>query len=211
MRLEGLEGSAVRLHDGSLRPIEDVARFMHDLSKAGYLFQEVLEPHPEIARITGGALATVRVVLLHGPGGTRIENITLKLPRAGAVADNFWRAGNMLGAVDAGSGAVDRVIIGSGLDLEVLHEHPDTGMPLQGLHLPDFAALTRLCSELAPVFPDLRLQGWDIALTDRGPVPVELNFGGDVNLQQLAHNAGAMTPAYCAHLRDCGYTQPLPG
>ena len=30
------------------------------------------------------------------------------------------------------------------------------------------------------------MQAWDIALTDRGPVLVEVNIGGDLNLPQLA-------------------------
>ena len=50
-----------------------------------------------------------------------------------------------------------------------------------------------------------RTQSWDIALTDAGPVPLEVNFGGDLNLTQLASGAGVLDATYRAHLQCCGY------
>ena len=210
LRLDGVEDGRVRLHDGSARPVEEVAGFIHGFAKLGYLFQEVLRPHPSVAEVTGGALATVRALVLNGRDKAVLENVTLKLPAAGAVADNYWRTGNMMGAVDVGTGEVTRAIIGSGHELEEVSAHPDTGADPTAMVLPDFEALRSFCENAAPHFSGLGLQGWDIALTDRGPVPVELNFGGDVNLQQLAHGRGAMTPAYCEHMRACGYKGKLP-
>lgn len=210
LALRELDGDDVLLQRGASRPVEQVADFITRYSAKGFLFQDILAPHPAIAELTGGTLATARVFLLVDPERVRIENITLKIPRADAIVDNFWRGGNMLGAIDPDTGAVVRVVSGSGLERVELAEHPDTGRNFHGFVLPDIAALKDLCTDAAPVFPELPLQGWDIAFTERGPVPVELNFGGDVNLQQLAHRAGAMTPAYCAHLRRLGYTGPLP-
>ena len=34
---------------------------------------------------------------------------------------------------------------------------------------------------------------------------LEVNFGGDFNLAQLAHEAGVLDDAYAEHLRQCGY------
>ena len=39
----------------------------------------------------------------------------------------------------------------------------------------------------------------------QGPVLLEVNFGGDLNLAQLAHGAGALDDAYAEHLRRRGY------
>jgi hypothetical protein len=51
----------------------------------------------------------------------------------------------------------------------------------------------------------IRTQSWDVALTDRGPVILEVNFGGDLNLHQLAHGAEVLDPFCDTHLRRCGY------
>ena len=69
--------------------------------------------------------------------------------------------------------------------------------------MPDWPALTALGLEAATVFPGLRMQAWDIALTDRGPVLVEVNIGGDFNLPQLAHDQGLMDERFRAFLERC--------
>jgi glutathione synthase/RimK-type ligase-like ATP-grasp enzyme len=63
--------------------------------------------------------------------------------------------------------------------------------------------LTGLCLEAARALPGLRVQAWDIALTDRGPVLVEVNIGGDFNLPQLAHATGLMDERFRAFVDRC--------
>ena len=55
------------------------------------------------------------------------------------------------------------------------------------------------------MFAGIRTQSWDVALTDRGPVFLEVNFGGDLNLPQLANGKGVLDDTYAEHLRHCGY------
>ena len=66
-------------------------------------------------------------------------------------------------------------------------------------------ASTALATAAARLLPGIRTQSWDIALTDAGPVPLEVNFGGDLNLTQLASGAGVLDATYREHLRCCGY------
>jgi hypothetical protein len=42
-------------------------------------------------------------------------------------------------------------------------------------------------------------------VTDQGPVLLEVNFGGDLNLAQLADGRGVLDDDYRAHLRQCGF------
>ncbi len=48
-------------------------------------------------------------------------------------------------------------------------------------------------------------QSWDVALTDQRLVLLELNFGGDFNLAQLAHGAGVLDDAFAEQMRRRGY------
>ncbi len=34
---------------------------------------------------------------------------------------------------------------------------------------------------------------------------LEVNFGGNLQLAQIAHGAGVLDDAYAEHLRQCGY------
>ena len=74
-----------------------------------------------------------------------------------------------------------------------------------GFGIPDWPRLCDLAREAASVFPGIRTQSWDIALTDQGPLGLEVNFGGDLNLAQLAEGQGVLDEEYRAHLRQCGF------
>jgi hypothetical protein len=57
----------------------------------------------------------------------------------------------------------------------------------------------------ATVFAGIRAPSWDVALTDQGPVFLEVNFGGDLNLAQLTNGKWVLDEGYNEHLRECGY------
>jgi hypothetical protein len=103
------------------------------------------------------------------------------VPLRASSADNFWRPGNMLAALDSASGRIRRVIRGVGPSQREVD-----------LSLSDWEAAVELCLTAATAFPGLRMQTWDVAPTDLGPVLIEVNIGGDFNPPQLAQAKGLM-------------------
>lgn len=188
----------------------EIADYMLRVSDAGYLIQKTLNATPDLAEAFGGTLSSIRMLVCLGPGGASLESAVVKIPTTDNVADNFWRAGNMLGAVCADTGTITRVVRGTGPDIENIVSHPDTGSKLVGRMLPQWAAAKDMCLRAAGMLPGIRTQSWDIALTPDGPVALEVNWGGDLNLHQLAHGHGALTPSFCKHLREAGYKGKLP-
>ena len=184
--------------------VRDIERYRRD----GYLFQEMLRPHPALEQVWGPRLATVRLIVLLEAGGPAIRHALCKIPVGDHPADNFWRPGNLLAALDAVDGRVTRVQQGVGPEQRELESHPDTGGRLQDLTIPDWPALTALALRAAAAFPGLRMQAWDIAPTDRGPVLVEVNIGGDFNLPQLAHRRGLMDDRFRTFLAACAAASP---
>ena len=59
------------------------------------------------------------------------------------------------------------------------------------------------------MFPDLRIVAMDIAITDRGPVVVEVNAGGDMDLTQLASGTGVLDQRFAAFLDEVGHYETL--
>lgn len=116
----------------------------------------------------------------------------------------------MLGAIKLDTGRLARVVTGSGPGLRVIGNDPSDDARLVAMDVPDFDAARSLCLKAAAHFPGIRTQSWDVALTAAGPVLLELNFGGDLNLHQLAHHRGILSDTYCRHLRACGYKRSLP-
>lgn len=189
----------------------DLAEYMAKISRNGYVLQRMLMPAPGIADCFGGTLATVRFLITLGEGDSTIQSAVIKIPRIDSVADNYWRDGNLLGAVDLDKGCITRAVTGTGPTLRTIEKHPDTGCALIGITLDDWNAAKNICHRSAGQLPGLKTQSWDIALTRKGPVAVEVNWGGDLNLHQLAHGRGAFTPEFCEHLRVNGYKGALPG
>lgn len=210
LSLRGVSGTDVTLNDGTIVPTDDLIDFVTQLTQEGYLFQKVLAPDPALAASLGDTLSSIRLLVLWSDGTPTVESAVIKIPRKGHSADNYWRVGNMLGALDLDNGEVYRAVTGHGADLVEVETHPDTGAALKGLRVPQWEQAVQTCLDGVRNFPGVRTQSWDVAITSFGPVLLELNFGGDLNLHQLAHRRGMLGPSYVDHLRRCGYRKPLP-
>jgi len=183
-----------------------IAQFASQISAdEGYLLQSNLKPHPDIAAICSNRVSTVRVIIILQDGKPEIIQTIWKIPAGDSIADNFWRKGNMLGAIDPETGKVTRVIRGYGSDLEEIKTHPQTDQEIEGITLPHWQEVTSLCLKHSQVFDKIRYQSWDVALCPEGPVVVEVNTGSAFNLSQLATGKGFMTDRFRGFLESCGY------
>ena len=197
----------VLLLDGTRRKVADVATSLTEGS--GFLVQRRLSPAPDLAARFGQRLWSARLLVLVTPSGPVIHRAVAKIATGTNPADNYWRPGNRLGAIDLPSGRITRVVHGAGADMVVDAPHPDTGASIVGTTVPGWQDLTDMVRTASQVFAGIRTQSWDIALTAGGPVFLELNYGGDLNLHQLAHGAGVLDETYREHLRRCGYRGKL--
>ena len=172
------------------------------LLHAGYLFQSQLQPHPELRRIAGDRMGTVRVVCVADEQGVEIVRASWKIPVGDNVADNLWRGGNMLGGIELETGEMLHVVKPGPLECEFVTEHPDSGVSFEGLHFPEWAAVREVVERAAALIKDCTFQGWDVALCEDGPVLVELQAGGgNPVLAQLGYSTGLLTGRYAEHVR----------
>lgn len=175
---------------GETVPVSEFLRAIEPFELGGYLFQELLRPDERLERVCGSAVSTVRLMVLLDDRSPHLFRASWKIPVGTNVADNLWRPGNLLGALDIETGEVRRVVRGLGAQQEQFERHPDTDQLLVGWQFPEWSRLRDLAQTCACLFPGIGIQSWDIALTDRGPTMIELNFGGDPMLVQLAHDGG---------------------
>ncbi len=176
---------------------------------AGFLVQRRLAAAEDLASRFGPRLWSARLLVLVTPAGPVIHRAVAKIATGTNPADNFWRPGNRLGAIDLANGRIIRVVHGTGIDLVVDAPHPDTGANIVGIVIPEWQKLTALVRTASQVFAGIRTQSWAVALSAVGPVFLELNYGGDLNLHQLAHGEGVLDDVYSSHLQRCGYSGKL--
>ena len=150
----------------------------------------------------GDRLATVRLMTIWSQGEPKLLRACFKIPAGSNTADNFWRPGNLLARLDLDTGRIGRVVRGTGIGLEELTHHPDTGAPLVGTEVPNWAALTEAALEGARLLKHVALIGWDIAPVDAGAVIVELNQTPDFLLPQLADRRGMLDIDFARFLAE---------
>jgi hypothetical protein len=171
----------------------------------GVLLQELLRPHPAIGEVCGDRICSVRMVSLIDRSGPRLISTLWKIATGSNMADNYWSPGNMVAAVDAASGRVARPFTGLGRDIRHLDQHPDTGRTIHGMVLPDWKDAVDLCLDATATLPGIPMQAWDIALTSRGPVILEVNVNGGMRLPQLTRQGGLYTEEMRHFLASFGY------
>jgi len=187
---------SVVLGNGQKIGVESYVGQVSNFHKDGYIFQERLVLDPLLRDLCGDCIGTVRLMVLVRDSGAELFQALWKIPAGKNVADNFWRQGNMLGALDMENGRVLRVVRGVALEHAEVSVHPDTGKSLVGAVLPNWAAVKSLCLSAAESLSELSMQAWDVAITSEGPVLVEVNIGGDFNLPQLAAGRGLLTESF---------------
>lgn len=164
------------------------------IAHAGYLFQDLVEQHPAMCAVVGPTVSTARVVLLVGDEEVTPLTAIWRVARRGNMTDNFnkGRSGNLIAALDMREGEVVRVANGYGVTQTLVDVHPDTGCRLLGFRLPDWAQALDMCRSAAPSFPNLRFQHWDVAFSRTGPVVLEVNAMGSVDMLQYASGVGLL-------------------
>jgi hypothetical protein len=185
------------------RAPSDVAATM--IGGASFLLQRRRNQAPQLAAMFGPRLWSVRVLVLFRRSGPTIHRAVAKIATGADPTDNYWRRGNMLAAIELTSGIIQRVVRGAAADLAINEPHPDTGRPIISTSIPDWPRLVELMKSAALVFAGIRTQSWDVALSEQGPVFLEVNFGGNLNLAQLSNGKGVVDHDYTEHLRECGY------
>jgi hypothetical protein len=192
----------VLLLDGTRQSPDALAAKL--ISPGGYLVQGRLRQAPALAELFGPQLWSVRLLVFHGVAGPVIHRAVAKVATGTNPADNYWRPGNMLGAIALESGTIWRVVSGTGAGLSINPNHSETRRAFLGIEIPGWVEIKELVLAAAPIFAGIRTQSWDVALTEAGPVILEVNFGGDLNLAQLATGKGVLDDEYCEHLKGCG-------
>jgi hypothetical protein len=155
-----------------------------------FLIEERIRPHPAMAEFIGPTLCTVRVVTIVAlDGSPRIVASVLKLQPKPLGVDHL-----MYGAlgcwVDPDTGR-----LGPGrtrANCAYTSVIPGTDRSFVGYRLPCWEQVKEVALQAAVAFPWARSIGWDIGISDRGPVVIEGNQKWSPSLVQLPAPYGLM-------------------
>ncbi|HEU4630919.1 MAG TPA: sugar-transfer associated ATP-grasp domain-containing protein [Gemmatimonadaceae bacterium] len=178
---------ALRSADALLGEIARVSRTLphkYGIASNRILVQPCLRNHRDLLPLTPGGLCTVRVLTYRHPGGEpRVALASYKMPVGDAPADNFCYGG-IIAPVDLATGRLGEAIRRRGAVPVPIERHPDTGTVIAGHQLPLWSETLTLARRALEAGFERPTIGWDIAITDDGPVLVEGNTKSNPDVAQ---------------------------
>lgn len=210
--VKGIAGDNLYLGNGETIPVERFVELL-DVRAFGWILQEPLVPHAQIAEICGEKISGVRLHTFLSPDGVEIFKAIFKINAGKRDSDNFQHgtSGNMAGAVDIDTGRITRVITGVGARQEILTSHPTTGVAMVGFQIPYWQQTIELVREAQLTLPGFICPGWDIAICDDGPRILEVNAFGDIDLSQHACRRGFLDKQFIRLMKARGLDGLLVG
>ncbi|MFV0374600.1 sugar-transfer associated ATP-grasp domain-containing protein [Microbacterium sp.] len=173
--LDGQGGGGITLHE--VGPDVDVAAFRAEVAASGQsIIDEFIVQHPDLAALYPDSVNTVRLITFLRPDGeVRLLAAVLRIGN-GDVIDNF-ASGGMFTMLDEHG-----VALYPGVDKNsnVYRTHPVTGADIVGFQVPMYDRVVAVTEELARRTPEAPYVGWDLAITDDGPVVIEGNHNSSV-------------------------------
>ena len=185
LRLKGGAGAAKWIKDGEGYYVTQNRRVRADkladeFRKQDCLVQPFIENHPDIARVSNGALASLRIVTgMHTNGEADFVTALIALPYG---ARDTSVAG-ILCSIEPETSRIRKAALPGN---KPVTNHPDTGAPVIGTTVPFWHESVDLVRRAhAAAFSRFAFLGWDIALTKDGPILLETNSGWGALFHQM--------------------------
>jgi hypothetical protein len=170
--------------------VDDIGNHCGRYQRQHIMLQARMTAHPSLDQMAPGVLHTFRLVTVRSPLAAVVTAV-LRVGMGDRPADNLAQGGIAV-PVDLDTG-----VCGAGtivVDGRPRHcaRHPVTGSRLEDVQVPEWRSVMALIEQAAPAFWFCNSVGWDVGLTEHGPVLIEANRRFDVGLPQLAWRAGIL-------------------
>lgn len=139
-----------------------------------YLLQGRIVQHPKMNELHPYSVNTIRMITFNNRGKVEVFAAALRIGTKGRSVDN-WASGGIVAGIDLATGKLQKEGIfkpGYGGRVEV---HPETGIVFKDFEVPFFSESIKLTCDLHRYLYGIHSIGWDIAVTENGPVFIEGN------------------------------------
>lgn len=156
---------------------DEVVRLSSFLGNEPLIFESFVHQTTQFASFNESSVNTVRFMTTLWPDGSaKTIAAFIKIGRSGRCVDNAGEGGNVDVCVDVDTGELKYAIQYDGWRrIKDIDNHPDNGHQLNGVVIQNWHAIKEAVEHFQEAFPFCKAAGWDIAITDDGPVVIEVN------------------------------------
>lgn len=144
---------------------------------ASYIIEEYIEQHPDLAGLNPSSVNTIRVWACCREGQTAVIDAFLRVGGRGSLVDNTSRGAHIF-RLDLDTGVIRDGMV-KNIYNDTFQSHRDSGELISGRSLPFWHETLRLAQQAVSAFPHIGFAGVDVAITEKGPVVIELNVEPD--------------------------------
>ena len=173
---------------------DQINQYAETVLTNSYIQEKYIEQHTEINKIHPHAVNTLRLVHYIDHNFTvHILSTFMRFGVGKSITDNTSTGGFSI-AVHSETGRLE----GPGRQeatrgAAVFNEHPDSKFKLEGFSIPYFKEACALVKEVAHYFPN-RIVGWDVAISNKGPVIIEGNHNPGLHVSDIAYGGYGKHP-----------------
>ncbi|MGB5964419.1 MAG: sugar-transfer associated ATP-grasp domain-containing protein [Sulfurimonadaceae bacterium] len=169
---------------GKVYTFDDIKKHIADIIFGVYSFsmndtaiiEERIVQDARITTLSPHGLADIRVIIFRG------ENVKAMLRIATIASEG--RANLHQGGIGVGIDLVSGRTFSAQIKGEQIAYHPDTGVALTGVEIPHWERILHISEVSAKAIP-LEYLGIDIALSEKGPVVLEVNARPGIEIQNI--------------------------
>ncbi len=159
---------------------------IEELARMGrWIIQKKISSHNAVRSVNGTALNTTRIFTIATVHG--IEYLGgYQAFATGRSETDSWQHGSVYVSIDPINNRLGRYGITSQTDLRdgMIFQHPDSKVAFEGYVIPYLSDSVTMCCNAHSLFDRTFIIGWDIAVTEDGPLIVEANENPGINVLQ---------------------------
>ncbi len=157
--------------------------FLSGISRSkDYILQPGVAQDERISKVYPGSVNTCRILTENLEGESRAVCGVLRIGRGWNDVDNV-SAGGLFVNIDIRTGQIGDQAMS--YEYESFLKHPDTEFIFQNFKIPCWNDILKFTEESADKLPFFGHLGWDIALTNNGPMAIETNLNPAIEVFQI--------------------------
>lgn len=170
------QGTILNLINGNSVCLDDVLKYNDEL-----IVESMIKQSKQLGEFNRTSVNTIRfMTCLYPNGEAKVIATFIKIGRNGAFVDNAGSGGNIDAGVDVDSGRLYNPVVFRGFrNVHKVEKHPDNMVQLDNVIIEDWENIKTAVIGFQKSLPFVKAAGWDIAITDNGPIVIEVNDSWD--------------------------------
>lgn len=164
--------------------ITSIEKIIEVIRNKTYLLQWKFTQHPKISEIYPQSVNTIRLMTVKSKNEIHVFSAVLRIGANGIEVDNYSKGGIIV-EINKDSGKLEKWGMqkqGFGTRSEC---HPNTLFKYEGFTIPFWKEAVKQAKSFHAMLSDIHSIGWDIAISETGPVFIEGNDNWEIPLAQM--------------------------